>query len=875
MNRTRQNKRETKNGASAQAVHASEILVEDTEGFTQFSDDFENDEYIPLQARAKRRLPFRLSSSSSQRQSSIQDDEIGQTRYPTELHALCSVSDPDPIQLQSAFHANPNSAFARAGISDGHMYPVHLLLQNPEAVLRDQRLFDFCIELICTNPPALLLREIGGSGELIFLAPAWRWVQKSKRRGSAKGKKEWKHALNNVRDTVFRANSRRDCDNSEADGNMKIVHASPVQISRAVELILRILSRLIDNPVECDKMAWGRGIKSPELTVDEILEFVIVSLTSIQGFLKTSIFIANDRFREIFDLSVMKHVLLEKDSHGEWINELPEYCPHRIVLYFNEISKLLTDDINGLIPSTVQVIDVAEADFRRASITVRSHQSIRSKKAQKRRSISTILRALTESNVENTDLGVSGFAGIMTEKRDKIIDYLNYELLILSSVRRLNDTHQLQAGSTRLIRRIVDTKTAQAFCSCLTVLDATSHCIFFLAFFTQAAVFLSPSFDRDVYIIAETTVFFILFYFTTREVLQLLSHRNWVDFRDAILYDLWNHFDLATLTIIALVAFQMSLVVGDEFELDQDDYTGSSKDLRMRRLIAIAVALETIFLFHYLRILNQSLAVFITALVQIVIDLRWFIFVLGIMLSMFAQMFMVLIPGTSQGKVYAKLNCEGQLSIALFQECVNGISDFQHFYRITYEMMLGDWDLDRGFSDREVYPVFVLFTFLITIIMTNMLIAIASGSYENAKQKGPGLFRIMRIHYCSEVSLLELAMCQGSKVGSAIFISVAWFSYVVVKWLDRTINKSGSFEHQYYLYLAIGVMAWYVFTAGGVLYYTATSSKMVKERWCHKFGFEVLSLYFRNVSRFIQFVGKRWIGTIESDDDEKWDNDSG
>uniref|UniRef100_A0A7S2K8T3 Ion transport domain-containing protein n=1 Tax=Leptocylindrus danicus TaxID=163516 RepID=A0A7S2K8T3_9STRA len=341
---------------------------------------------------------------------------------------------------------------------------------------------------------------------------------------------------------------------------------------------------------------------------------------------------------------------------------------------------------------------------------------------------------------------------------------------------------------------------------------------------------------------------------------------------------MWNHFDLVTLTMITQVAYDMSRSVNDELQHNQDDFTNPSDDLRIRRVIATAVVFETIFLFHYIRILNQSLAVFITALVQIVIDLRWFIFVLVIMLSMFAQMFMAIIPGTQEGQTYASMNCGNQVTAAaLLEECIRDadISSFKYFYRITYEMMLGDWDLDRGFSDGGVYPVFVLFTFFITIIMTNMLIAIASGSYENAKQKGPGLFRIMRIHYCSEVSLLELATCQGTKVVSALIITGTLFSIGVVRWLDRTTNKSGSFEHQYHLYLAVGVMAWYVFTAAGVLYYTATSSRMVKERQCHKFGFGVLLLYFRNVSRFIQFVGKRLIGTIESDDDENWDNDSG
>ena len=73
-------------------------------------------------------------------------------------------------------------------------------------------------------------------------------------------------------------------------------------------------------------------------------------------------------------------------------------------------------------------------------------------------------------------------------------------------------------------------------------------------------------------------------------------------------------------------------------------------------------------------------------------------------------------------------------------------------------MKLGDWDTDIGISESQVFPIFVVFTCCITIIMLNMLIAIASDSYADAKLKGPGLFRTMRLNYCAEAFFLEQTM---------------------------------------------------------------------------------------------------------------------
>lgn len=49
---------------------------------------------------------------------------------------------------------------------------------------------------------------------------------------------------------------------------------------------------------------------------------------------------------------------------------------------------------------------------------------------------------------------------------------------------------------------------------------------------------------------------------------------------------------------------------------------------------------------------------------------------------------------------------------------------------------------EEKFSTSRGYFVFVMFTFFVSLIMLNILIAIASSSYETAKSVGPGIFRV-------------------------------------------------------------------------------------------------------------------------------------
>ena len=132
----------------------------------------------------------------------------------------------------------------------------------------------------------------------------------------------------------------------------------------------------------------------------------------------------------------------------------------------------------------------------------------------------------------------------------------------------------------------------------------------------------------------------------------------------------------------------------------------------------------------------------------------WFMIVLLIALSMFSQMFLALIPGTTVAQnLLSYRPCREPYSKDA--EICSPKYTFEGTLTELYSLLLGDWDLNNGLFDSSVYPLFVMFTFSITIIMLNMMIAIASDSYADAKQKGPKLFRVLRLNYCAEVIMIE------------------------------------------------------------------------------------------------------------------------
>ena len=284
-------------------------------------------------------------------------------------------------------------------------------------------------------------------------------------------------------------------------------------------------------------------------------ELVIVSLTcSMPGLLKTALFIDDDKYKVIFGLSIMKHILLEKSSHGKWLEYVSEFRPERMILYLEALSKLMSDDIDGMLPQTVAIY---KEDFaRHARRNSSARKNFRGNKSGKWNML--FMLASSRSNTTKVDIAnkrsLNGFAEIMMKKRDNVLDYLSNDLLVLNYVSRMSKEYQLQAVSTKVIQLIVDKQTGRPFVACLTVLDTIFHVILFVVSQFQATIYTTTDYqfgDQWFYFAIFCFITIILiYYFIVREILQLMSQRSWVDFKQEVLFDVWNHIDLAAIVLL-------------------------------------------------------------------------------------------------------------------------------------------------------------------------------------------------------------------------------------------------------------------------------------------------------------------------------------
>eukprot|EP00816_Leptocylindrus_hargravesii_P005742 CAMPEP_0196805488 /NCGR_PEP_ID=MMETSP1362-20130617/5268_1 /TAXON_ID=163516 /ORGANISM="Leptocylindrus danicus, Strain CCMP1856" /LENGTH=210 /DNA_ID=CAMNT_0042178443 /DNA_START=130 /DNA_END=762 /DNA_ORIENTATION=+ len=197
---------------------------------------------------------------------------------------------------------------------------------------------------------------------------------------------------------------------------------------------------------------------------------------------------------------------------------------------------------------------------------------------------------------------------------------------------------------------------------------------------------------------------------------------------------------------------------------------------------------------------------------------------------------------------------------------------------MTYQMMLGDWDMaEQALDDRHVYPIFVMFTFLISIIMLNMLIAIASDSYADAKEKGPKFFRILRLRYCAEVDMIERVLVKYKVIRCLFLVCLA----IPISIIDR-IELSDKFEYSFKndpnydegrykaaMYTTLSVIMVFLFTAYGALLFTIESNRRMNStlQSNRQVQFGPFNYYLRLVSGLLCTVGKRLIGSITVDDD--------
>jgi hypothetical protein len=220
-----------------------------------------------------------------------------------------------------------------------------------------------------------------------------------------------------------------------------------------------------------------------------------------------------------------------------------------------------------------------------------------------------------------------------------------------------------------------------------------------------------------------------IFYFLMREIGKLFSvlqMRRYV-------WSFWNVMDfLATLLSLAsTVSMRYHFA-----------YLHATLALPIDSALRILLAITTGFLWlrvlSLLKAINMQLATFVLAILQITKDIVWFCVILLTLVVSFSQMFFTLLAPPSCSSSNESNNNQCQQSDYLLG---------------VYTILLGDFGqfpLERFTSGFSI-GLLVLYSFLITVVLLNVLIAIASDSYEKCLLRSQQLFGRARIMLVAEL----------------------------------------------------------------------------------------------------------------------------
>lgn len=262
-----------------------------------------------------------------------------------------------------------------------------------------------------------------------------------------------------------------------------------------------------------------------------------------------------------------------------------------------------------------------------------------------------------------------------------------------------------------------------------------------------------------------------IFYFITREIgkffsLLLISKQD-----RSYFFSFWNVIDLLA-TVLALVSTVSMRYHFDSLEEGVEDLS------RLRGLLAVTTGFLWLRVLSLLKAINMQLATFVLAIVQIAKDIFWFCVILVTLVVSFSQMFFTLLAPPS---------CAANESDPT--QCRQG----EYLLRV-YTILLGDFgnfDLERFKSKFSVF-LLVLYSFLVTVVLLNVLIAIASDSYEKCLLRSQHLFGRARVMLVAElVSFQDLLKrtdngSEETSLGSPRLYSLFWTRRSVIRNWSRS-----------------------------------------------------------------------------------------
>lgn len=327
-------------------------------------------------------------------------------------------------------------------------------------------------------------------------------------------------------------------------------------------------------------------------------------------------------------------------------------------------------------------------------------------------------------------LGLKGYRADETEKRANVSECLQMYLAaepfaaadFLTAIQDLPDWLQDTAVVSKHVRNILNEKIAQRFPTSILMLDGMFLVLLIVSFALTTRNHISLRFDPDNPDVENDTqgLLVLLFlggtYFLVRELVQIASLMS-LGSLSSWWKDPSNWLDMA---VIVLVFYYGVLMTDSSLGIGNGTFRSGVTFTQGILWVAIIVFLKSTLV---------DFAVFVGGLFNVVQRLVAFLIAVGVILLAFAQMFYFVYVDTDMCDGHLQ---EGDVGYDLENsQCDFPHCSFQESLLKVYTMMMGEiGDETRYSTNTTAQILFIGYAFLVVILLSNVLIAIVTDSYE-------------------------------------------------------------------------------------------------------------------------------------------------
>jgi hypothetical protein len=336
-----------------------------------------------------------------------------------------------------------------------------------------------------------------------------------------------------------------------------------------------------------------------------------------------------------------------------------------------------------------------------------------------------------------------------------------------------------EAATTLIVQKVLDRMISRPFAVTVVFCDGIFLGILIWGFRSAVNGILTGG-SLDVVLqyiyIANTGIF----YFIIREIaktvsLCLISKRSRIHF-----LSFWNLIDMLA-TVLSLLS---TISIRYHFTFLEQGLDGTGF---LRGLLAVTTGFLWLRVLSLLKAINMQLATFVLAILQITKDIIWFCVILLTLVVSFAQMFFTLL---------APASCAD--GGGLDKQC----SQSEYLLR-TYQVLLGDFgDFEReDFTTSFSIFLVVFYSFMVVVVLLNVLIAIASDSYEKCLVRSHKLFGRARVMLIAELVSFQslLRQIDGQEAHAPN-------SHIYSKWWSKTPWGNNSWSRGSVLFFTLSLL---------------------------------------------------------------------